>query len=361
MSARETFGVEQPQSKTSLLDKSNDMSRSFAHGLRPTSQSAATTYGAVHSSMPVRRPRSHTHHHRHRPHAFSIDIQDPRERRMSRSRSEMRLQRGLPGRSTSYRSVGARHATSSQRSLMMNAPSEKDEEMAPSEFAGMEEGSEDGDGSEEEEPVLSRFSIFALTINFIIGVGVLDLPYIFSQSGILLCVVFVVFSTLGSFLAGNYVLESQSRGIMRSKVSTTCCGCRFVARAIIATYRATTSNSQPLLSFRVLLKSSLGISLKVQPRTHSNIGSNWSFRRCVKFLLLLGSSMCTWSSSTFFKRRPCGAMPPCFPKRERPSFPPLSIPATEPRPTPRALVTTSTPNATHYTTSFSPFLPSWKL
>ena len=84
-------------------------------------------------------------------------------------------------------------------------------------ITSIEEDGEDGDGSEEGEQVLSRFSIFALTINFIIGVGVLDLPFIFYQAGLLLCGILVVLSTLGSNLAANYVLESQARGIMRGK------------------------------------------------------------------------------------------------------------------------------------------------
>ena len=71
----------------------------------------------------------------------------------------------------------------------------------------------DADGGKKHKP-LSRFSISMLTINFIIGIGVLDLPYIFYQAGIVQCIVLVLLSALASHLAGHYVLEAQARGIM---------------------------------------------------------------------------------------------------------------------------------------------------
>lgn len=68
----------------------------------------------------------------------------------------------------------------------------------------------------EGKELLTNFSIFMLTINFIVGIGVLDLPYIFFQSGIVLCVIAVLLSALASQLAVHYVMEIQARAIMHN-------------------------------------------------------------------------------------------------------------------------------------------------
>ena len=231
-----TFSVEEPAvDRTSLLrsQSSRRQTQSYSHGLRQSTVSSATTYGSVYGSMPARRARSRTTaHSAHRPHgnsnhrlrAFSIEVQDPRLRRMSRSESERSISRGMRPKTGSTRSIrsiqdssGAPIGGLAHDSEFAGAGLKKVREDG-AELGDGEEGSDEDEGSEEGEPVLSRFSIFALTINFIIGVGVLDLPYIFYQSGILLCVVLVILSTFGSHLAVNFLLESQSRGIMRTKV-----------------------------------------------------------------------------------------------------------------------------------------------
>ena len=181
---------------------------------------------------------------RSRVRTFSIDIQDPRQRRLSRNISEQSIARGGTNAASLQRAGSSKRGVFSYRagapsSGSINNTNNKGGKATTALVAADAESGKgvdgtggvvgdgdgqvdgaDGDQSEEleKEPELSRFSMFALTINFIIGVGVLDLPFIFYEAGVILCSVLVIFATLGSNLAGNYVLETQSRGIMRSKV-----------------------------------------------------------------------------------------------------------------------------------------------
>ena len=207
-------------SKHMLLRSGATQSQSYSHDLRNkvVSQTDEDVYQSMPTSFqrPQKRPRARTTQSRHRARTYSIDIQDPRVRRMNRS-------------ARSLRHAMLEHSPSKGSDIQLSVTGKSRATTAASIVADSLDPTGDGDGDNtvagttdaesEPEPELSRFSMFALTINFIIGVGVLDLPIIFYEAGIVLCSVLVVLATMSSNLAGNYVLESQSRGIMHAQVS----------------------------------------------------------------------------------------------------------------------------------------------
>jgi hypothetical protein len=65
---------------------------------------------------------------------------------------------------------------------------------------------------------LKPFTVFTLSINFIIGIGVLDLPYIFYSAGLVTCTAVVIMSALVSQLAVHYVMEAQARAVAWTRV-----------------------------------------------------------------------------------------------------------------------------------------------
>jgi hypothetical protein len=146
----------------------------------------------------------------------SIDILDPRQRRsMSRSASQQAMRRD-----------------GSSSSVLRKQAFDGDADGGGGGGGGgggSNDGGDDGDelegGSggkagprgEEPEQVLSRLAVFALTVNFIIGVGILDLPYIFYGAGLVVCIILVLLATAGSNLSASLLLESEARGIMRDR------------------------------------------------------------------------------------------------------------------------------------------------
>ena len=88
------------------------------------------------------------------------------------------------------------------------------------------------DGNDADEPTdgaitgdnnpgaLSSFALFMMSINFVIGIGLLDLPYIFYQSGIVSCIVLTTLATLASQLGVHYVVDTHARGVLLEKVLT---------------------------------------------------------------------------------------------------------------------------------------------
>jgi len=66
-------------------------------------------------------------------------------------------------------------------------------------------------GAQETEKTYGAFAAFSFTVNFIMGVGILSLPYAFYHAGVILSPIFMVIVSLLSFTTVMYIFESAAR------------------------------------------------------------------------------------------------------------------------------------------------------